>query len=114
MKFIYLFCFDIYSVASKQDGKSFLNFCGLFRKPATKGQLISKGHLGVLNSSKNEQKNFNFCPSLLGKKFLVCFFEELKAPKRKEFCESVFFGHCADLTAWSLVPNSAASHKTSF
>ena len=54
-----------------------LTFGGL-----TKGQLISKGHVDVINSSKNELKNFNFCPSLPGQKFVGRFFEELKTPKR--------------------------------
>ena len=30
---------------------------------------------------KNEFENLNFCPSLLGQKFFVCFLEELKEPK---------------------------------
>ena len=30
---------------------------------------------------KNELKNSNFCPSLLGQKFFVRFLEELKNPK---------------------------------
>ena len=47
-----------------------------------KRQLISKGHFGLFNSSKNEPNNFNFCPSLLGQKFFVRFLEELKIPKR--------------------------------
>ena len=30
---------------------------------------------------KNEFENLNFCPSLLGQKFFVCFLEELKKLK---------------------------------
>ena len=43
-----------------------------------KGQLISKGNFSVFNSPKNELENVNFCPSLLGQKFFVCFLGELK------------------------------------
>ena len=43
-----------------------------------RGQLISKGDFGL---PKNKLEKFNFCPSLLGKKFFVRFLEELKAPK---------------------------------
>ena len=46
-----------------------------------KGQLISKCLFGVLNSSKKLTWSLNFCPSLLGQKFLVRFFEELKTQK---------------------------------
>ena len=38
-----------------------------------KGQLISKGNFSVFNSPKKQTWNVNFCPSLLGKKFLVHF-----------------------------------------
>ena len=44
---------------------------------ACKDQLISKGLFGVANSPKNELKNSNFCPSLLGQKFFVHFLGEL-------------------------------------
>ena len=30
---------------------------------------------------KNELESVDFCPSLLGQKFFVCFLEELKKPK---------------------------------
>ena len=53
--------------------------------PSVKGQFIQKGHFGVFNSSKNELENFNFCSSLLGQNFFVCFLEELKTPKRLTF-----------------------------
>ena len=47
----------------------------------SKGQIISKGHFGVFNSSKKQTKNF--CHSRLGKNlnFQVRFLGELKAPK---------------------------------
>ena len=52
-----------------------LTHCG------TKGQIMSKGHFGVFNSSKKRTKNF--CPSRLGQefKFSSSFLEELKTPK---------------------------------
>ena len=49
-----------------------------------KGQLISKGNLSVFQ--KNER---NFCPSLLGQKFFVRFFGELKK-QRSPFEKSWF------------------------
>jgi hypothetical protein len=45
--------------------------------PSPKGQLISKGNFSVFNYPKKELKNVNFCPSLLGQRFLG----ELKKPK---------------------------------
>ena len=48
----------------------------------TKGQLISKGNFSVFNSpKKNELKNVNFCPSLVGQKFFIRFLGELKKLK---------------------------------
>ena len=44
----------------------------------SKGQLIWKGNIVVFNSSKNELENFNFCPGLLGQKFLIGFFKNWK------------------------------------
>ena len=35
----------------------------------------------ILVSSKIELENLNFCPSLLGQKFLVRFLEELETPR---------------------------------
>ena len=41
--------------------------------------------MGLLKVSsilqKNELENFNFCPSLMGQKFFVCYLEELKKTK---------------------------------
>ena len=51
------------------------------KRIVAKGQLITKCLFGAFNSSKNEFGNSNFCPSLLGKKFFVCFLGELKKPK---------------------------------
>ena len=52
-----------------------------FGTSSAKGQLISKCLFDVFISSKNEFENHNFCPSLLGQKFFVCFLEELKKAK---------------------------------
>ena len=47
--------------------------------PAPKGQLISKGNLGVDQFfKKNAFKNGNFWPSLLWQKIFVLILEELK------------------------------------
>jgi hypothetical protein len=46
----------------------------------SKGQLISKGNFSVFNPPK-KLENVNFCPSLLGQKFIVRFWGELKKPK---------------------------------
>ena len=45
---------------------------------------VSQSRFDILMSSilpKNELKNVNFCPSLLGQKFFVGFLGELKKPK---------------------------------
>ena len=42
----------------------------------TKGQLISKGHFGVFNSSKKRTSNSNLYPSLMGQRFFVICLEE--------------------------------------
>ena len=47
-----------------------------------KGQLISKGNFSVFNyPKKTNPENVNFCPSLLGQKFILRFGGELKKPK---------------------------------
>ena len=61
-----------YKIGLLQNGKS---------DQQAKGQLISKGNLSVFNSPKKELKNVNFCPSLMGQKFFVCFLGKLKKPK---------------------------------
>ena len=48
-----------------------------------KGQLISKGLFGILNSSKNEQKKFALTTMIpQADLFLFVFWKNLKTPKR--------------------------------
>ena len=54
--------------------------CTIYQSFYTKGQLISNEILVSSILPKNELENVNFCPGLLGQKFLFCFLGELKKP----------------------------------
>ena len=60
------------------DPKLSLTHCG------TKGQIISKGHFGVFNSSKKQTKIFDFTTTMIPQVdfFSFVFWEKLKTPKK--------------------------------
>ena len=50
--------------------------------PITKGQLISKGLLGILNSSEKRMKKFDLTTMVPCQIGFIRFLEEFKTPKR--------------------------------
>ena len=64
-------CFSVNSMQTQEGQKN----------EEIKGQLFSKGLVGILNSSKKRAKKCDHYHVTLGQLVFVCFLEKLKTPK---------------------------------
>ena len=74
---------NLYNISKFEQFGAKFKHCNYRKVASTKGQLISKGRFGILNSPKKRTKKFDFTTMIPQVDlFSFVFWEKLKTPKR--------------------------------